>query len=320
MKDAATFVVSEADEAKRLDRYLTDRLTELTRSRIKRLIVDGLVLVNGEKVKAGFSLKVGDRVVVEVPPPPLVTLTPEKMDLEVLYEDDDIIVVNKPPAMPVHPGAGRSSGTLVNALLGRGCPLSGTGGPIRPGIVHRLDMDTTGALVVAKNDPAHTSLAAQFKAHSTSRRYIALVWGTLKSAAGVIDLPLGRSSSDRKKISTRTRKSRRAVTKYRVLKEYPGLALLELTPETGRTHQLRVHLNAIHHSIVGDQHYGNPPAVTALAKPVTDALKSINRQMLHAETLGLIHPSSGALLDFKAEMPPDMAGLVKLLDEHYGEE
>ncbi len=320
MKDVATYVVSDSDDIKRLDHYLTERLSNLTRSRIKHLIVDGLVLVNDRKVKAGASLRAGDRIVVEIPPPPLVTLTPETIDLEVLYEDDDIVVVNKPPEMPVHPGAGRSSGTLVNALLGRGTSLSGTGGPVRPGIVHRLDMDTTGALVVAKNDPSHTALAAQFKAHSTARRYVALVWGTLRSATGVIDLPLGRSSTDRKKISTRTRKSRRAVTKYRVLKEYPGLALLELTPETGRTHQLRVHLNAIHHPIVGDQHYGKAPATTALAKPVTDALKSIKRQMLHAGTLGLTHPSTGARLDFTAEMPPDMAALVKLLDLHYGKE
>ena len=317
MKDAATFAVSDVDDIKRLDLYLTERLPELTRSRIKHLIVDGLILVNGRKVKAGLHLKVGDRVAVEVPPPPLVTLAPEAIDLEVLYEDDDIVVVNKPPGMPVHPGAGRSSGTLVNALLGRGCRLSNTGAPVRPGIVHRLDMDTTGALVVAKNDPSHTKLAAQFKMHTTSRRYIALVWGTLKSAKGVIDLPLGRSSSDRKKISTRTRKSRRAVTKFAVLKEYPGLALLELTPETGRTHQLRVHLNAIHHPIVGDQHYGKPPAVTALPKPVTDALKSIKRQMLHAEALSLTHPSSGVRLDFKADRPDDMAALVELLDKLY---
>jgi 23S rRNA pseudouridine1911/1915/1917 synthase len=312
-----TFLVSDEEDVKRLDQYLTAKLPDLTRSRIKRLITEGLVTVNGISVKAGHNLRPGDCVAIEVPPPVLVTLTPEAVALDVLYEDDDIIVINKPANMPVHPGAGRDSGTLVNALISRTRNLSSTGGALRPGIVHRLDMDTTGVLVVARNDQSHRDLAAQFKDHTTTRRYIALVWGVVKKDEGVIDLPLGRSLSDRKRISTITHKGRRAATRYKVLKRYPALTLLELRPETGRTHQIRVHLTAINHPIVGDRTYGKAPAGTGIPKAVHDALKGIKRQMLHAETLGLKHPGSGVFMEFKADLPEDMAALVALLDKLY---
>lgn len=315
METSRTYTVTEVDARKRLDLFVSERLVDETRSRIKNLVEKGLITVNGKSVKAGFMLRDGDRVDITIPPPPEPTLTPERLPLDVIYEDRDIIVINKPPDMAVHPGAGRRSGTLVNALLAHTRELSSIGGPERPGVVHRLDKDTTGSLVVAKNDAAHRSLAKQFKAHSTTRRYLALVWGTLKDDSGVIDLPLGRDVSHRKKISTKTRKGRRAVTKWRVRKRYGLLTLVELYPETGRTHQLRVHLAAIGHPVAGDPVYCRRKIPPAMDKPVADALKKIKRQLLHAETLGIIHPGRDEYMEFFAPMPGDMKDLVELLEE-----
>lgn len=317
MESSSVFTVSDEEASKRLDLFLTEKVQGFTRSGIKNLIEKGLVTVNGRAVKAGYALRSNDRVSLELPPPAPLTVKPEDIPIEILYEDKDIIVVNKPAGLPVHPGAGRASGTLVNALVYRTKELSNTGGPLRPGVVHRLDMDTTGVLVVARNDQSHQSLARQFKDHTTVRRYQALAWGTFKDDEGTIDLAIGRDVSHRKKFSARTRKSRVAVTRYRVLKRYPQLTLLELTPETGRTHQLRVHLAAVNHPIVGDQVYGGRVTATALPKAVADRVKGIRRQLLHAGVLGIKHPSTGAYTEFSAPPPPDMEGLVKLLDETF---
>lgn len=318
MQDLRTFTATEEDASKRLDAFLTERLPGRTRSGIKNLIKEGLVLVDGRPVKAGFWLRAGSCIEITVPPPPAVELTPEDVPLDIIYEDDDVIVVNKPAGMPAHPGAGRTSGTLVNALVAHTRQLSAIGAPLRPGIVHRLDMDTTGSMVVAKNDAAHKSLAAQFKEHSTSRRYLALVWGQVKKDRGVIDMAIGRDSANRLKISVRTRKKRRAVTNYEVMKRYPGFTLLALYPETGRTHQLRVHLSTLNHPVVGDRVYGKRTVHSSVPKAVADAIKKITHQLLHAELLGFTHPSTGERVEFAAPMPEDMRGLVELMETEFG--
>ncbi len=316
MADLHTYTVTLEEVGTRLDIFLTERLPDITRSRLKNIIADGHVSVADRVAgKAGRLLKGGERVVVVVPAPPPPELTYCPVELDILYEDDDIVVVNKSAGMAVHPGAGRPDGTLVNALIGRAGGLSSIGAPVRPGVVHRLDMDTTGVMVVAKNDASHPNLATQFKEHTPSRSYVALVWGVVKKKSGRIDAPLGRDIADRKKISIRSKKRRNAATLYTVLKSYPGFTLVELQPETGRTHQIRVHLTSINHPIVGDQVYGTRKPHTGLDKPVYDSIKRIKRQLLHAATLGIQHPVTGEFMEFSAPMPPDMAELVGRLEK-----
>lgn len=320
MEEVRTFTVAESDSQTRLDVYLADALAPLSRSQVKTLIEKGLVLVDGSTTKAGLKLRGGDRVEVRIPPPPPVGVEAEAIPLDILYEDSDIIVINKPPGLAVHPGAGRRTGTLVSALLHHTRDLSTVGGPERPGIVHRLDKDTTGSLVIARNDDAHRALAAQFKAHTTTRRYRALVWGSPAEDEGVIDLSLGRSRTDRKKISTRTRsKKRRAVTRFHVVRRYGLLSLVDLFPETGRTHQLRVHLAAVGHPIAGDPVYCKRKVPPALAKGAADELKKIKRQLLHAATLGFTHPATGETVEFTAPVPEDMQRVIDALEESCSE-
>ncbi|MFQ5479677.1 MAG: RluA family pseudouridine synthase [Thermodesulfobacteriota bacterium] len=311
-------ILSSLSEGERLDRYLSDCLHNATRAAIQKAITRGLVLVNGSTVKASHRLHFKDNVDVTLPPPAPLTLRPENIALEILFEDDDLIVINKQSGLAVHPGAGRSGGTLVNALLNHTLSLSTGGDSLRPGIVHRLDMDTSGVMVAAKNNRSHSNLAAQFKAHSTKRRYLALVRGPMKIDAGEIDKPLGRSPADRRKISTRARKKRKALTRFCVLARYGGITLLELTPETGRTHQIRVHLASIGRPVVGDRVYGwdgqrdtpvnLPPRATAL-------LKKAPRQCLHAAFLAFRHPGTGELMEFSAPPPRDMAEIIDALNE-----
>lgn len=315
METTHTFTVAPEDASKRLDLFLTGKLPGLTRSGIKNLLEEGLILSNGKVAKAGYKVKADDRISVTLPPPPD-TLRPEEVPLDILYEDDDILVVNKPAGMPAHPGAGRKDGTLVNALLSHTGNLSRLGGEDRPGIVHRLDKDTTGALVTAKNDASYLSLARQFKEHTAGRRYLALVWGAVENDDGVIDLPLGRDTVQRKRISTRTRKSRTAITQYKVLKRYSYLTLLELRLKTGRTHQIRVHLAAINHPVVGDQVYGRRKVPPTLSKEIGDALRKMKRQCLHARTLGITHPTKGVFMEFEAKVPPDMDEILRLLERN----
>lgn len=319
MTASLNFTATDDDADTRLDVFLAARLSGLTRSGIKRLVDDGLATINGKPGKPGNKLRSSDAITVEVPQPSSAAPLPENLPFEILFEDADILVINKPAGMAVHPGAGRSSGTLVNALLfytkdyKQGLPRGS--GDDRPGIVHRIDKDTSGVLVVAKNDEAHAALAAQFKSHTTVRRYLALVGGVMRDNDGTIDLPLGRDSSHRKKISARTRKARSAVTQYKVLKRYQGLTLLELTLKTGRTHQVRAHLSAIHHPIAGDPVYGGKLPSAGVAKKAAAALKTIHRQLLHAATLGLIHPRTGLYIEWSVSAPDDMARVMKALDE-----
>jgi len=317
MENTLNFIVSKEEALKRLDVFLTGKLTGLTRSGIKKLFSEDKVLVNGRPAKAGQKIRFNEGVSVMVPERAPLTLNPEEMPLDVLYEDDDVLVINKGAGIAVHPGAGRTSGTLANAIIGHTRNVSKIGGELRPGIVHRLDKDTTGVLVVAKTDPSHISLSKQFKDHTTSRTYLALVWGAFKESEGSIDIPLGRDLTHRKKISPRTRKARVALTNYRVLKSYPQLTLLEITPRTGRTHQIRAHLSAINHPVVGDQVYGRKKAAQGLPKTLDDALRKVKRQLLHAQKLGFIHPLKGTYMEFKAEPPKDMDEILRLLEEKY---
>lgn len=277
------FLITPEEENQRLDVYLSQKLPDLSRSYLQKLIPQELILVDGKVRKASHRLKAGEMVMLELPPLTEIEVIPQDLPLDILYEDEDLIVVNKAKGMVVHPAQGNYHGTLVNALLYHVKDLSGINGVLRPGIVHRIDKDTTGILVVAKNDRAHACLSAQLKDHSMKREYYALVHGRVKSDQGTIDAPLGRSKKDRLKMAI-TEDGKRAVTHYEVLKRYGGYTLIKAILETGRTHQIRVHLASIHHPLVGDFVYG-------LKKENGDG------QLLHAATLGFETPQ-GKRLEF----------------------
>lgn len=278
----------------RIDKFLTDFLPDLSRSHIQRLIKDGHVTVNEKCVKVNY--KVGKEEVVKViipEPETLPEIVPEEIPLDILYEDDDILVVNKPKGMVVHPAPGHYTGTLVNAVMYH-CQdnLSGINGVLRPGIVHRIDMDTTGSLLVCKNDQAHHILAEQLKEHSITRKYHAIVHGNLKEDSGTINAPIGRHPTDRKKMSVHSSNGRRAVTHYRVLERFGNYTYIECALETGRTHQIRVHMASIGHPILGDSVYG--PAKCPF---------HLQGQTLHAKILGINHPKTGEYMEFDAPLP-----------------
>ena len=298
------FSPDESQRGERLDRYLEGELEELTRSRVKRLVTEGDVTVNGRTVKAGYALKGGETVEVRVPDPPALIPQPEDIPVSVVYEDDALLVVDKPAGMAVHPGAGRPGGTLVNALLGRGVALSAVGAPVRPGIVHRLDLDTSGLLVVAKTDAAHYALSAALARREVSRVYWALVWGTPREPRGDIDAPVGRSAADRRKMQVRPRGGRPARTAYTVVWSGGGFSVLHLKLHTGRTHQIRVHLKHLGHPVLGDPDYGG----RGRDPRARGALRALNRQALHAMRLGFAHPADGRGLEFHSRPGPDICG------------
>lgn len=285
-------VLTKAEE-ERVDKYLALQMPERTRSFFQKLIKEGLVTVNGNVVKANHKLCAGDRLCVSVPEAKEPDILPEDIPLSVLYEDEDILVVNKPKGMVVHPAPGHYSGTLVNAVLFH-CKdqLSGINGVMRPGIVHRIDMDTTGSLLVCKNDLAHQRVAAQLKEHSITRKYHAIVHGNLKEEGGTISAPIGRHPIDRKKMSTHATSAKNAVTHYQVLEHFGNYSYVECTLETGRTHQIRVHMSSIGHPVLGDVLYG----------PAKCPFK-LQGQTLHAKILGITHPSSGKYMEFDAPLP-----------------
>lgn len=280
---------------KRLDSYLTDIFEDMSRSHITGMIREGLITVNGNKVKAGYSLCNNDLIEADIPDEPVsVEVSAENIPLDIVYEDNDVIVVNKPKDMVVHPAAGHSTGTLVNALMYH-CKdsLSGINGELRPGIVHRIDKDTTGLIIACKNDNSHNIIASQLKEHSITRRYIALVCGSVKEDEGVIDKNIGRSRTDRKKMAICSPgNGRNAVTHYKVLERFDKYTLIECRLETGRTHQIRVHMSSIGHPLAGDEVYGIR----------NDRLRG-NGQYLHAAVLGFIHPTSREYLEFRAPLP-----------------
>jgi 23S rRNA pseudouridine1911/1915/1917 synthase len=311
-----TFTTVESDAKERLDIFLHEKLPEITRSNLKHIISDGLVTVDALVVrKAGYRLKGSEEVLITLPEVKEATLKAENIELDILFEDDYLLVINKPSGLSVHPGAGQFDGTLVSALLYHTDKLSTIGGKLRPGIVHRLDKETTGVMVVAKDDATHTGLAKEFKEHSIRRRYHAIVWGVIKEDTGEIDLPIGRSVRDRKKISTEAKKTREAKTLYKALRRFDGFSLLELTPHTGRTHQIRVHLAAINHPVVGDKLYGKRKVPSTVKKPIADMIKGIKSQCLHAISLGFTHPVTKKELDFEAPYPTDMDSLIEELSE-----
>jgi len=293
--------VNPEDAGKRLDLFLTEKIPELTRSRIKRLVSEGLIEIKGVgQLKASRKVKGGEEVRITVPPPEEISLAPEEVPFEILYEDKDLAVIAKPPGVVVHPGAGHLKGTLVHGLLKRLSGLSGIGGELRPGIVHRLDKDTSGLMVVAKTDQAHLRLTEAFKSREVEKWYLALVHGVPELRAGKIEVPIGRHPKHRKKMLAGAPRGRLAETFYRVREAFRKAALLEVRPFTGRTHQIRVHLSYIGHPIVGDPLYGGRRPQGPQAK----------RQMLHAWRLSFKHPLSGEKLAFESPLPSDFEKLL----------
>jgi 23S rRNA pseudouridine1911/1915/1917 synthase len=310
-----SFLIIRGEENKRADAFLSSRIEGLTRSRVQSLIKQGSVLVNKEPAKASYRLRAGDRVELRIPAEAPYRLEPEPVKFALIYQDASLIVVNKPPGLVIHPAPGHLRGTLVHGLLGHSRNLSGIGGVLRPGIVHRLDKDTSGLLVVAKDDRAHGLLAAQFKAGEVKKRYLALVHGITKESLGEIDLPIGRHPKRRKEMAVASSGGRMALTTWEKLEELGGrFSVLSVVPKTGRTHQIRVHLSYIGHPIVGDPVYGYKQNWWKKHFSAKDGtLPQIPRQMLHAETLGFIHPDSGDFCEFKAPMPRDMVDLIGAL-------
>lgn len=297
------FFIIQEDQLMRLDKYLSKQFPEQTRSYLQKLIKEGQVLVNGKLVKSGFQLSKGDEVSVNIPEPKELDVEPQKMDLDIVYEDEDVILINKPKGMVVHPAPGHTTDTLVNGLLYH-CKdnLSGINGVARPGIVHRIDRDTTGILIVCKNDLSHNSIAAQLKEHSINRRYRALVHGNLKTDEGTVEGPIGRHPVDRKKMAINERNGKPAVTHYKVLERFGNYTFIECVLETGRTHQIRVHMSSIGHPLVGDEVYG----------PVKCPFK-LQGQCLHAMVLGFVHPRTEEYMEFSAELPEYFESLLRKL-------
>ena len=300
------FIVDKDNVSKRLDIYLSENIEDVTRSYIKILIDDNKVLVNNKSQKSGYKIKLNDSIDVTFEEKKNEDIIAQDIPLEILYEDDDIIIVNKPKGMVVHPANGNYTGTMVNSLmLSHQGKLSSINGVIRPGIVHRIDKDTSGILVVAKNDNAHKKLAAQFKVHSIKRKYIALVKGIIKEDSLTIDMPIGRSIKDRKKMAVTNKNSRSAVTHIAILKRFysSNVTLVEAQLETGRTHQIRVHMAYIHHPLVGDEIYGKK-----------DNKFKVQGQMLHAKYLGFVHPSTGKFIEFEKDVPEYFKEILKSLE------
>ncbi len=304
------YIIEENNIAKRLDVYLSETLEDITRSYIKKLIEDENVLVNDKKVKSGYSLKLNDKVFVNIPDETFTDILAENIDIKVIYEDEDVIVIDKEKGMVVHPGSGNHTGTLVNALVySHKDNLSSINGVIRPGIVHRIDKDTSGILVVAKNDNAHKNLSEQFKEHSIKRVYVALVKGLVKEDKFDVDLPIGRCSNDRKKMTVTYKNSKRAITHIKVLKRFYNskTTLVEARLETGRTHQIRVHMAYSGYPLIGDETYGKKET----------KIKAVG-QMLHAKVLGFIHPRDNKYMEFESELPKEFCDLIEKLENKEG--
>ncbi len=305
MNEKRELIISSKKDELRLDKYLDKENDDLSRNYIQQLIDKELVLVNNRIEKKSYQLKEGDEITLELPEPEEVKLKAEKIDFDLIYEDENLLVLNKPAGLVIHPGAGHSSGTLVNGLLEYCDDLSGINGELRPGIVHRLDKDTSGAMVVAKNDRAHRDLAKQFKERKVKKTYLALVYGKLKHERGKIDAAIGRDPRNRKKMTVTSKNSKRAVSNFEVLSINSGFSLLKVEIETGRTHQIRVHLDYINYPIVGDPKYGS--------KNSRNAIPGLERQFLHAYQLGFKDPITDEFSQYQAELSSD---LKQVLNEY----
>ncbi|WP_416731460.1 RluA family pseudouridine synthase [Fictibacillus sp. JL2B1089] len=297
------YTVTPEQAGNRIDKVLSDVQDDWSRSQIQNWIKDKIVLLEGKPVKSNYKCAAGDEIEIEIPEPEVLDVVPEEMNLDIVYEDSDVLVVNKPRGMVVHPAPGHYSGTLVNGLMAHCKDLSGINGVLRPGIVHRIDKDTSGLLMVAKNDKAHESLVDQLKAKTTTRVYKAIVHGVMPHDQGTIDAPIGRDKSDRQKMTVTDENSRDAVTHFNVIKRFTNYTFVECQLETGRTHQIRVHMKYIGFPLAGDPKYG--PSKTL----------QIEGQALHAQTLGFDHPSTGEYMEFEREIPADMIELLDLLEK-----
>jgi 23S rRNA pseudouridine1911/1915/1917 synthase len=319
--DVLQLSVVQEDAGMRLDAYISRQVTDCTRSHAAQLIRQGCIQVDGVFTKPSHKIKTSEQITIDIPPPEPVELVPEAMPLDILFEDAHLIVINKPPGLVVHPAAGHPSGTLVNGILHH-CPdLEGIGGEIRPGIVHRLDKDTSGAIVVAKTSHALAGLAEQFRARQVVKRYLALVHGIPTDESGAIDLPVGRHPVDRKKMSTRNPQGRGALTLWRIKERFQGTALLEVELKTGRTHQIRVHCQSMGHPLVGDRVYGHRKPRTVLSRypaAIRKILGAPQRQLLHAAHLEFSHPATSDHVTIDAKMPPDMVSMLDQLRSYSG--
>lgn len=301
--DRLEFIAGEDGNAERIDRYLAERCPDFSRSYLQKLLKEQAVSVNGKAVKANYKVQSRDRIILEIPEAEKADILPEDIPLDILYEDDYLLVVNKPKGMVVHPSAGHMEGTLVNAVMAHcGDHLSGINGVLRPGIVHRIDKDTTGALLVCKDDAVHRDLAEQLKEHSIKRRYRAVVWGNLKEDQGTVEGPIGRHPIDRKKMAVNYKNGKDAVTHYQVLERFGQYTYIECRLETGRTHQIRVHMASIGHPLLGDSVYG----------PSKKPWK-LQGQTLHAMVLGFRHPVTGEYMEFTAPLPEYFSELLDKL-------
>ncbi|MCP3031124.1 RluA family pseudouridine synthase [Halobacillus sp. A1] len=295
-----TYLVEETDQSKRIDKLLSDVIEDASRSQIQGWLKEDYVLVNGKAVKSNYKVQAGDEITWTIPETKPLELEPENIDLEIVYEDSDVIVVNKPSGMVVHPAAGHEDGTLVNALLYHCNDLSGINGVERPGIVHRIDKDTSGLLMVAKNDKAHESLVKQLMDKTVERKYLAIVHGTIPHEYGTIEAPIGRDPKDRQRMAV-VDSGRDAVTHFQVLEQFEDFSFVECKLETGRTHQIRVHMRYIHHPLAGDPKYG--PRKTL----------ELNGQALHAKSIGFEHPRSGEWLKFEVDPPEEFTETLEYL-------
>ena len=303
-QDIYEYLVKDSDAGQRIDKLLSIQLTDFSRSYIQKLLSNRAVLIHGQPIKSNYKVKEGDYIQVEIPEPEVLDVQPENIPLDIVYEDTDILIINKPKGMVVHPAAGHYSGTLVNAILYH-CQddLSTINGVLRPGIVHRIDMDTTGLLVICKNNMAHQSLAEQLKVHGITRKYTAIVYDNIPEDNGTIHKTIGRHPVDRKKQAVNVRNGRDAITHYRVLERFGGkYTMVECQLETGRTHQIRVHMASIHHPLLGDTVYG----------PSKDPFH-LQGQTLHAGVLGFIHPRTGKYIEFHSELPEYFQNLILML-------
>lgn len=303
MSEKIVLTVDENSVGDRIDRYISENVADMTRSGVQKIIDSGLVLVNSVVIGKNYKLRQGDAITITKPDPVTLEVVAENIPLDIRYEDSDLLVVNKPKGMVVHPAAGNYGGTLVNALMYHcGDSLSGINGVIRPGIVHRIDKDTSGLLIVAKSDLAHIHLAEQIKEHSFTREYQCMVYGGFKQDDGMIDAPIGRHPTDRKKMAVTEKNSRYAVTHYTVERRYQGFTHLKVRLETGRTHQIRVHMAYIGHPVAGDPVYGPKNVITRL-----------NGQCLHAGLIGFIHPRTGEYMEIRSELPDYFTDFIKTL-------
>jgi 23S rRNA pseudouridine1911/1915/1917 synthase len=297
------WVVEQEDGGERIDKFLSQVAEgDWSRTQLQGWIKDGNVQVNGKGIKGNYRLQAGDEIILKVPPPVELDLQPESMDLNIVYEDKDVVVVNKPRGLVVHPAPGNYSGTLVNGLLDHCKDLSGINGVLRPGIVHRIDKDTSGLLMVAKNDRAHESLASQLKEHTVLRRYVALVYGTIPHEQGTIDAPIGRDPKNRQQMAVVFENSKNAVTHFKVLERFDQYTLVECQLETGRTHQIRVHFKYIGYPLVGDAKYG----------PTKNEF-NLEGQALHARDLGFVHPTTGEFMEFTSPLPEEIEKILTIL-------